>query len=116
MERHEESCTMNPNRACGMCKQTNEEQPKMADMIKALDVINIVVTKDDYGETYTMLGDEKEALEKLREAANGCSICMFAALRQHGYPFLFQSFDFKAEKKSFWGDVNESRMDSGDYY
>ena len=115
IKRHEESCTMNPNRVCGMCKQTDEKQPKMADMIKVLDVVNITVTEDDHGESYMMLGNEKGALGKLRKAANGCPACMLAALRQHGYPFLFGSFHFNEERKSFWGDVNESRMDSGDY-
>ena len=107
MKRHEESCTLNPNRICGMCKHTDEKQAAMADMIKVLDVTKITPIKDYYSETYTMLSNEKEMLEKLREVANGCPACMLAALRQHGYPFMFDSFRFNDEKKSFWADANE---------
>ena len=115
IKRHEESCTMNPNRVCGMCKQTDEEQPKMADMIKALDVAVINEGQDNHGFDFCTIKNEKEALEALRKAANNCPACILAALRQHGYPFLFDSFRFADEQKSFWGDVNESRMDYGDY-
>ena len=107
---------MNPNRVCGMCKHTDEEQPKMADMILILDAAIINNGQDDSGFEFWTIKNENEALGALRKVANNCPACILAALRQHGYPFLFGSFNFKAEKKSFWGEVNESRPDYGDYY
>ena len=116
IKRHEESCTMNPNRVCGMCKHTDEEQPKMADMILILDAAIINNGQDDRGFEFWTIKNEKEALGALRRAANNCPACILAALRQYKYPFLFGSFSFEAEKKSFWSDVNESNRDCYDYY
>ena len=111
MARHEKSCTLNPDRVCRMCKAPldgwREDQPEMVDMIKALDIAVIDKHEVEDSEVYT-IKNEKEAVEALRDVANNCPACMLAALRQHGYPFLFDSFSFKDEKERFWSDVNES--------
>ena len=108
MSRHEKSCTLNPNRMCRMCEVADEAQPNMSDMIEALSVATVFEkgeTIEDFDNfiSYT-IENEKEAVDKLCDVANGCPACMLAALRQHGTPFLFESFNFKEAKDEFWAD------------
>ena len=124
MSRHEKSCTVNPNRICRMCQFADQEQPSMVDMLEALKIASITKEIEKFkigndlfeSETYK-IENEKKAVEKLREVANGCPMCMLAAIRQTGYPApIFSSFDFKKEKKIFWTEFRDSEMiDYGGY-
>jgi len=116
MARHEKSCTMNPDRICKMCKYGEDAQPSIIDMLEALKIALITKEIEKFkidndlfeSETYK-IENEKEAVEKLREIANGCPMCMLAAIRQTGYPApLFSSFDFKKEKEIFWTEFRDS--------
>jgi len=109
MSRHEKSCTMNPGRICRMCVIAGNDQPEMADMIKALSIADIETHGDETSEWFT-IENEKEALSALRRAADDCPACIFAALRQHGYPFLFGSFSLKDARNEFWAEINERDM------
>lgn len=103
MKRHETGCTNNPERVCGMCRESGigEEQQNITSLIKAL--------KADI-----------EGLSKLREIAQNCPACMLAAIRQSGLqqagdeegPGFSVDFDFQAEKIIFWNEVN----DRNEYY
>jgi hypothetical protein len=63
----------------------------------------------------TALGSGKpEDVDRLRSTAGGCPACMLAAIIQSGIqtppdetgPGFHVEFDFKAEKQSFWQEVN----------
>jgi len=113
--RHEKHCTMNPDRECGFCRASGIEQADMKEMLKALEIAKVKKVSEDEWENYT-IENEKEAIEELRDVSQNCPGCMFAAIRQSGYPArLFSSFDFNAEKESFWADVNEQHRHA-DYY
>lgn len=75
MKKHEEHCTMNPDRKCGLCEVADLEQQKMETLIYA-----------------HVKGD-------LRSVSNECPACMLAALRQSKSS---ESFDYQAEKKAFF--------------
>lgn len=61
--------------------------------------------------------DWDKAMNELREAADGCPMCILSAIRQSGLqkcdidedglvPGVDFKFDFKSELRSFWEDVN----------
>lgn len=103
MQKHEQGCTMNPDRECGLCRFDGEwEQKPMAELLEA------------YG---------SGGLDKLRDATEGCPACILATLRQFlaikeqlEEPVFMPEFDFKKELASFWSDHNEERPDYRDYY
>jgi hypothetical protein len=53
---------------------------------------------------------EESVLAKLHEMTD-CPVCILAALRQAGCPFLFPSFKYNEEKEKIWGPVNVNRRD-----
>ncbi len=103
-----------------MCEAAGEIQPNISDTIEALSIATVFPievfqakknrlkkrkTLNEFDDliSYT-IENEKEAVDKLCDVANGCPACMLAALRQHGTPFLFESFNFKEAKDEFWAD------------
>jgi len=110
---------MNPNRVCRICKEYAEApQTPLPDLMKALG--GLIITKSEnrfnvYGcETY-VIENEKEAIDKLREAANGCPACMLAAIRRLDCPAGALTFSYKNEKEEFWAYYNDSQRQVGYY-
>jgi len=98
MKKHEAGCARNPHRKCGYCKAGGLKQQPMKDLIEAL-------------------GDgQKEGLDRLRDLANGCPMCILAAITQSGIQHieadedgisgLHVDFDFKKEREEFWREIN----------
>ena len=85
MRRHEERCTMNPQRKCGMCELIENDQLPIAELIATVDA-DEKSCKNVY--------DAPEP-HNLRQAAGGCPACMLAAIRQHGSAYV--DFDYKDE-------------------
>jgi len=115
IKKHEERCTLNPNRYCGYChllegaRSINEEPPKLADLMAILPNPDKYVLSDEWGFTsYPGLEEAVDAvLPKLREMCNDCPACIMAALRQKGIPVpVAKNFDFKKECQSIWSDFN----------
>jgi hypothetical protein len=115
MARHEKGCTANPFRICGICKHAEtipEPLPKLIEFVKLhCEPVNDLPEGVD---PYSTIG--KEELQALRQLADGCPACMFAALRQ-AKTFTDQTaqFDFKAELKSVWDNINDARSASEHY-
>ena len=114
MKHHENNCTMNPNRKCGMCEYTENEQASIVDLLKALKADILEYKKDNtfdrYNEvgTYLMENVYSVPLNKLRNVSEGCPACILAAIRQSGISQSIE-FDFKKEKEEFWAGYNESQ-------
>lgn len=109
MARHERGCTANPNRECGICKHLESIPEPLAKLVEFVKLHGEPVPDLPEGvEPYSTIG--KEELQALRQLADGCPACMFAALRQ-AKTFTDQTahFDFKAELKSVWSDINDAR-------
>lgn len=122
MKHHEERCTNNPDRKCGMCEKADQDQPSLPALIALLPSpadFRLSVTlwgevpNDTYGPSNPACPGLdvalKEAMPKL-EAASGdleCPACILAALRQSGIMQHVQSeFDFKKACEEFWAIVN----------
>lgn len=97
MHNHEQSCTMNPSRVCGLCRIDGEwEQKSIVELLK----------------TYEVGG-----LDKLRDATENCPACILATLRQFlaikeklGDPIFMPEFNFKEELRSFWATHNDESL------
>ena len=102
IERHENGCTANPSRICGLCQYAEPalEQKPMVDLVRCLSW-----DKDGYG------------MKELRQLCEGCPGCILAAIRQSG--MLKQAvaegehvdfeFDFKKELADWRATANESK-------
>ena len=118
IKRHEERCTMNPNRVCGMCKMTDNEQIDIKDMLAILPDPTEYIIKDDFLVSFNVAFDKivDDALSKLRELTGNCPACILSALRQKGIPVpCAQNFHFKAECDNVWADINEANNQYGNY-
>lgn len=117
MQKHEDHCTMNPRRRCGMCEADpggDMVTKPMEDLITAL-----LCQGNDY----------EKGLEVLREVTGNCPACILAAIRQSGIQRppeddgeggcdegVYLSFNFVTEKKRFWSDQNDAAADYDDCY
>jgi len=99
MIKHEEHCTMNPNRICGLCNgvYTDADLP---DMIALLPDPEEYQDEDATGKWYTpmLTTDANVALGKIRELTE-CPACILSAIRQRGIPVPVVS-DFNYQKES----------------
>jgi hypothetical protein len=106
MEVHEAHCTMNPNRVCRVCKTLLLQESTSLQELLAICKVAVPEPK-----TIGITGTVPESLHiNLRRAAQKCPACEMAALRQSGIPCpAVPGFDFTAEMKAIWQDVNESK-------
>jgi len=117
IRRHEERCTMNPNRFCGFCKMLDNEQLPMASLIELLPNPGKFTKVDEFGDKYITGFDEamKKALDKLRDTTGNCPACILAAIRQSGIPVYATKFDFKRECQNVWDAINAENLSNSCY-
>jgi hypothetical protein len=128
MKRHEDHCTKNPNRQCGICKLLDQEPMPIPDLLAILpDPEQFRERYKDEWSDFEQINDSKlyDALAlvfpKLRDLTGGCPACIMAALRQKGIPVPVAGdlFDYQKERAEIWNQVNEENLsrDGGyDYY
>lgn len=123
MAKHELHCTMNPRRVCRVCPhisggvQVVRSIPEL--IAKTLpihpreyyegmkeDEVGMPVPKNPLAQA-----EIDQALPQLREAVSNCPVCIMAALRQANIPvWMATGFDFKAELKALWDEVNNEKV------
>lgn len=110
MKHHEDHCTMNPQRKCGMCGYMDEI--RLLDiplMLKKLPDPSEYTTEDSFGISY----DERylnEVVLKMIQSQTSCPACILAVLRQAKIPVpAVTDFNFTEECQSLWQDVNADR-------
>ena len=116
MRRHEERCTLNLQRECGVCKMIEASPKPLEELIAALPrpMSHASMSFDHaFGTHYDprpMCDAIEKTLPKLRELADGCPACMLAALRQRGLlEWCGQDvFSYKVEMDSVFGDLREA--------
>lgn len=116
LRNHEERCTMNPNRTCGMCKLLDQSQPALANLV-ALMPATVVKQEGDCADWigWESNPEAQAALANLRKAAGNCPACILAALRQAKIPVpMMTGFDYAAESKLLRDDFYEAQ--SADRY
>uniref|UniRef100_A0A6M3K226 Uncharacterized protein n=1 Tax=viral metagenome TaxID=1070528 RepID=A0A6M3K226_9ZZZZ len=106
MRHHEERCTMNPGRKCGMCGLIDAEQQPMETLLAVLP--DPALFWKDWAFTYT--AEIQKAVADLREIADGCPACILAALLQKGIPVgAIYDFNFREECDGVWARFNEEK-------
>ncbi len=113
MRDHEERCTLNPKRVCGMCLalhlgDDSAVQRPIAELLAALPEWEEPgdISGEENGYTH---GDLSISIVELR-ALTRCPACILAAIRQKGIPVAAVSgFDFAAEMKDAFVIANEAR-------
>jgi hypothetical protein len=104
MEHHEERCTLNPNRKCGLCLITDGGYGYIKEGLEVLKFYSRLIAKNPLGNEDLSI----EAEDELRKATNNCPICMYAALRQSNFEWTMPGFDFFKEKEdSFKSAMND---------
>lgn len=116
IRKHEERCTLNPNRLCGYCKMLDNKQLPIDELIALLP------NPDDYKRTSTefegfeFLSNQlttavNNSLRKLRDITDSCPACIMASLRQAGIPVpMATDFDFGKESKEIWDAINAENL------
>lgn len=114
MRKHEERCTMNPRRRCGVCGLLEEAQVPLEPLVQ-------VFRKSPAGQldgpagsyryfSDAMAAESNDALADVRVAANNCPACILAAIRQAGIPVRsVTDFDWTKEMEAVWKEFNESQ-------
>jgi hypothetical protein len=104
MQRHENSCTLNPNRECRVCRMLFLTQKPIADLMALLPQWTL-----EHAAAFQYC-DANVALPALREACGNCPACIMAALRQKRIPVpVATDFDFTGEMKAIWKKVTDER-------
>lgn len=117
IKKHEERCTMNPNRYCGFCHLMEVEQPKMVDLLALLPNPDMSCEYIGDGQVYksfsTVFQNKvQQTMPELRKATNDCPACIMAALRQKGIPVrLADGFNFTKEGQAIWDEFNTSKAE-----
>lgn len=108
---HEERCTANHDRTCGMCifclGEYNRENFEMCKGIlypyRCFDY-----EVDDYGDHWSINFLPKDVVDDALESVDGCPVCFFAAMNQLDIPiFCADGFDFDARCKEWLATRNE---------
>ncbi len=117
LKHHEERCTLNPDRTCGMCKLAGELQPNLKTAMDILPDPKEYAKEDEYGFiSYDGLEEPVDKiLQELRDFVGNCPTCIMAALRQKGIPVpIAKNFKFKSECDDVWAEFNDSQRNT--YY
>jgi len=117
MSKHEKHCTLNPNRKCRVCDLLGVA-PVLQELIDMLpdpttyNTAECLAQKHEETEHYKLTQQLEEIYPAFRDAAGDCPACMMAALRLKKIPVpMMEKFNFKAEMKSIFDGINESRRD-----
>lgn len=115
MDRHEKHCTLNPQRECRVCKALEDGQDSgfnpvpLAQLVAMLPAMPCMFPNGlEHGEYFAKL---ESAIKDVRAASGNCPACIMAALRQAKIPvpLVVEWFDFTAEMKEIWRNVNDAR-------
>ncbi len=112
LRRHEEHCTLNPNRVCGVCAMLEETQSPLEALVamlpspKGQEAWNEEFDYHYFAEAFTTQCNK--ALKGLRNAANDCPACILAAIRLSGIPVAVMSdFDWAKEMKNIFDEIRD---------
>ena len=115
MQKHENGCTLNPKRHCGMCDISGGFQEPIESLVAIVEkhiYMAVDVCKHSGIESITVLGDRKGMLAELGDKTENCPACMMAAIRQAGVPVPATGFDYKDHYKEFWLCYNDSQAEN----
>ncbi len=103
--KHEKGCTRNPNRECGMCRETGLDQSPTSELLEAL---------------------TSGGIAKVRELADGCPACIMAAIHalrkiepletsEDYTDSNFIDFDYRTAADEFWREFGNKQREEASY-
>lgn len=110
MVRHERTCTLNPERACGLCDMAGES----SDLPALLAIFEGFTEEVDFSSDAALEAHKKDKaarVAKLRELAQGCPACILAVARQ--CKLYLEGFDWPTESKKW---ITDHPRDDEAYY
>lgn len=119
MEKHEKSCTKNPDRECGFCtiqggSGTSDKRILMRIVKAGASVLEKLSGMEDWcSSTFDIQNDR--IIKMLVKHSGGCPACILSALRLSGENAMLISFDYKKTKDQFWSDNPRDEPDYSDY-
>lgn len=126
MAKHEAHCTLNPARDCRVCGllggSVKVGAERMAMLIAMLPDPTEYLASNGWAESadsqHARLSSAlSKALPKLRAEVENCPACILAVLRQKKIPVpMVDEFNFTAEMKSIFNDINSDRAENYGYY
>ena len=113
--KHEERCTNNPKRKCGMCTFLELDQKPISEMLNLLpepEKYKVFYNEDKTAYEFHLLKEAMiEPLKKLRELTDNCPACILAALRQKKIHTDFaEGFDYKKEVQKIFKEHNSNQQ------
>lgn len=101
MVRHERGCTLNPERACGMCEMADQSN----DLPAMLAIFEGFTDDPDFNSDELLNAHKKDKaarMAKLKEVAQDCPGCILAVLRQR--EVYDASFEWKTASAKWLAD------------
>jgi hypothetical protein len=109
MAKHEQHCTLNPQRKCRVCELVGHGSCENLQALIAIMPDPSRFKKYDCGEYFSsdLTVAANAELKKLRDAAQDCPACLMSAIRLRGIPVpMVTDFNFTEEMKKIWEHVN----------
>jgi hypothetical protein len=113
IRRHEERCTLNPDRKCGM-PECYTSPAELAEAVASIPDVKQFVHQsgDDLGdwEWFDIPNDTVAAvLADLEQRLDACPVCMYAALRRAGWAGMVrEQFNLKERIADCWNEANRA--------
>lgn len=113
MQRHEEHCTLNPNRKCRACLLldgggTYGRMAEIALILPAENPFKLPYSEQSGKKEHVFLKELEQILPALREATDNCPACIMAILRQSKIPVpAVAGFDFKKEMAAIFSEQEQ---------
>ena len=118
LKRHEERCTQNPDRRCGMCDIIDLNP--ILDEFEDKFVLCVTEHKEHwpgsaiYEEVIEPIWKDEFTLQDIQGAVDGCPACILSVVRCLGLNFwYFQGrfkYDFKAARSDWWDATNKENL------
>ncbi len=109
--KHEDHCTANPNRWCGMCDNACGDVPELIEKYKKQIAVEIKKVDEVYANYEFMVVKEKPNLADIMDDVEGCPACTLTILRCCGLcgGIFNMDFDYKKERDDWFIEKNRDR-------
>lgn len=110
---HEQHCTLNPNRVCGLCKR----QEPLSNIIQRLKS-QMSYSSLDTNNCLKIEGIKQPSLDDIRTKFDyNCPVCILSTIRLTGlnkFPYTIE-FDYKKEISDWWTEINSMEQEKEEW-
>ena len=116
LKKHEERCTQNPNRRCGMCDIIDLNP--ILDEFESRFILCITEYKKDFSGSITEVIEpiwkDEFTIRDIQNAVDNCPACTLAVIRCLGLNYWYFrgrfKYDFKAARDDWWDATNKENL------